>query len=436
MTPTRSSGAALVASGAVLSACVAAWAAGGDRTARIETHLALYGVAFAAYLVALRAAGGLSRRGLGLALLAAVAWRLALVAAPPLVSNDVNRSVWEGRIQLHGGNPYRWADRPESPRWVPLRDAVWEGMNHRGYTAVYPPAWQLAARLVVRLHDSITALKGFLAGCELLMLWPLAALLRRRGLPRERLLVVAWSPLALVEVAGGGHNEAFGVLWLCIALWALEAGRPLASALALAVGFQAKLLPGLVAAAWARRFRPWQALAALVLAGLLAVPYASAGWGLLRSLGKYGQFWRFNETAFAPLAALLGSHEAAARAAVVLVILLAGVLAWRRAEPVAAALAVVTATLLLSPNVLPWYALWLLPLLAVVEVPALLLFTGTVGLAYLVYPDWLSGERWHLGWGVRALEYGPCLAVAVAGARRRVTEGPARASRLNGPVPP
>jgi alpha-1,6-mannosyltransferase len=433
---TRGSAAALLASGATLTACVAAWAGGGERTGRIDSHLALYGLAFVAYLVALRAARGLSPRGLALAVLAAAAWRAALVAAPPLVSNDVNRSVWEGRVQLRGGNPYLWADRPESPRWLSLRDAVWVGMNHRGYTAVYPPAWQLAARVVVGLHDSIAALKAFLAGCELLMLWPLAAVLRRRGLPPERLLVLAWSPLALVETSGSGHNEAFGLLWLCAALWALEAGRPLVSALALAVGFQAKLLPGLIGLAWARRYRPWHAVAALALAGLLVVPYASAGWGLLRSLGKYGQFWRFNETGFALLAALAGGHEAAVRTGLALLALLAGVLAWRRTEPITAALALVTATLLVSPNVLPWYALWLLPLLVVVDAPALLLFTGTVGLAYLVYPDWLAGDPWRLGWGVRALEYGPCLAVALAGARRPVTDRRAPASGLKAPGSP
>jgi hypothetical protein len=88
-------------------------------------------------------------------------------------------------------------------------------------------------------------------------------------------------------------------------------------------------------------------------------------------------------------------------------------LAWRNVEPAAAALAVCSAWLLLTPNVLPWYALWLVPLLVLRDAPPLLLFTGTVALAYLVYPAWRSGEPWRLGWAVRALEYGPCAAVAL-----------------------
>jgi len=401
--------------GVVLTACVLAWALGPPPPTRIGPHLGLFGVAFAAYLAALAAARGLSHRALLACLSLALLWRALLVAAPPLLSNDINRYVWEGRVQVHGGNPYRWSDRPESPRWLPLRDSVYEGLNHKDYTAVYPPLFVLATRGVVAVHDSFTAMKAFLVGCELATLGVLALLLRRRRLPPERLLVLAWSPLALVEIAGSGHNDAFGLMWMALALLALDLDRPLLSALAVGAGVASKYLPGLVAAAWARRYRWWHVLAALALAGGLFVAYLdpASKKTMFLSLSKYSQFWRFNETLFAPLAAVLGSHEAAVRTGALLTLALALVLAWRKVEPVAAATAVVAAWLLLGPNVLPWYALWLLPFLVLRDEPAALLFTGTVSLAYLAYPDWQSGEPWKLGWGWRALVYGPCAAVAL-----------------------
>jgi len=405
----------LAAAGLVLTACVLSWASSPPPPARIAWQLASFGLAFAAYLVALAASGGVSRRGLLACLAAALVWRAVLVAAPPLLSNDINRYVWEGRVQLHGGNPYRWSDRPESPRWLPLRDEVYAGLNHKDYTAVYPPLFVLATRAVVRVHDSFTAMKAFLVLCELVTLGLLARLLLHRGLPLARLLILAWSPLALVEIAGSGHNEAFGMLWLTLALLALDLDRPLLSALAAAAGLLSKYLPGLVAAAWARRYRPWHVAAAAAACVPLVLLYLdeSSRQTMLLSLSKYSEFWRFNETLFAPLAALLGSHAAAVRGGALLTLALALWLGWRRTEPVAAATAVVVASLLLSPNVLPWYALWLLPLLVVRDEPAVLLFTGTVSLAYLVYPGWQSGEPWTLAWGWRALEYGPPALVAL-----------------------
>jgi hypothetical protein len=127
------------------------------------------------------------------------------------------------------------------------------------------------------------------------------------------------------------------------------------------------------------------------------------------------------------LDSLLPSRLAATRSATTLVVAFALLLAARRVEPTRAGLAVAVASIALSAHVLPWYALWLLPWLVLMDSPAALLFTGTVGLAYLVYPEWLSGGRWQVGWGVRALEYGPCVAVAAWAwirSRRRRAIGP------------
>jgi hypothetical protein len=63
--------------------------------------------------------------------------------------------------------------------------------------------------------------------------------------------------------------------------------------------------------------------------------------------------------------------------------------------------------------VLPWYAVWFLPLLVLRDEPAVLLFTGTVSVAYLAYPEYQSGDRWSIGWGMRTLEYAPCALVFV-----------------------
>jgi alpha-1,6-mannosyltransferase len=398
--------------GGVLTGCVAFWALRGDETDRVPTFLIAFGLAFAAYLVALRASRGLSPRLFQVALALAVLWRVALVATPPLLSDDVYRYVWEGRIQLHDGNPYKWADRAEASRWEGLRDAIWERVNHKDYTAVYPPLWQLAARAVVAVSDSVAAMKAFVVLCELGMLAALGRLLTLRGLPRERLLIAAWSPLALVEIAGSGHNEALGLLFLALALLALDAGRPLLSALASAFAFQSKLVPGVIAASWWRRYRAIHIVAAAVLAMALVVPYAGARQGLWRSLGSYGRYWRFNETLFAPLAALLGSHAAATTVAGMAVLGVALTLGFARVQPAVSGMAVAATWLLLTPNVLPWYALTFLPFLVLCDVPAVLVFTGTTALAYLVYPGWLLGGPWQVGWGVRAAEYGPCVVLA------------------------
>ncbi|HEY7516352.1 MAG TPA: hypothetical protein VIC87_17810, partial [Vicinamibacteria bacterium] len=97
---------ALGLSGGVITVSVIVWAVQGDQTTRVASFLAWFAVAFVAYISMLRGAATLSPRALLFALFLAGAWRALLVSAPPLLSDDVYRSVWEGRVQLRGGNPY------------------------------------------------------------------------------------------------------------------------------------------------------------------------------------------------------------------------------------------------------------------------------------------------------------------------------------------
>jgi len=413
----------LAAAGLVLTGAVASWAWSGPPADRVGLFLAAWGLAFAAYLAALHVARrGLPARVLTAALVAALAWRLVLVLGPPLLSDDIYRYVWEGRVQAHGGNPYRWTQRPEAERWEPLRDEVWERVNHKGLAAIYPPLFQLLARAAVAVSDSVTALKLLSLAGEIVALAALAVCLRARGQPLARLLVLAWSPLAIVEISGSGHNDALGLACVALALAALDRGRLPLAGVAVGAGVGVKLLPGLIAAAWVRRFRVRDvALACLVLA-LAVWPFLDAGRGLFTSLDKYSRYWRFNETLFAPLADLVLDHQGAVRAGALSVLALAVGLGLARVEAALAGLLVVAGWLLLGPNVLPWYALWLLPFLVLRLEPGTLLFTGSVALAYLVYPEWQSGERWQLGWGVRALEYAPCLVVGLLGRLRDAGE--------------
>jgi hypothetical protein len=266
----------LAVAGAALTVAVGSWAWHAPPTGRIAPFLAGWGVAFAAYLVALHAARrGLPPRVLGAALLLALAWRLLLVLGPPLLSDDIYRYVWEGRVQAQGGNPYLYAHRPEAERWEPLRDAVWERVNHNRLAAIYPPLFQLLARIAVAAWDSVTSLKLLALAGELLALAALAVSLRARGLPASRLLILAWSPLAILEIAGGGHNDALGLACVAVALAALDRGRLALAGVAVGAGVGVKLLPGLIAAAWLRRFRARDVALALIVVGVTALPFVS-----------------------------------------------------------------------------------------------------------------------------------------------------------------
>src|SRR5262249_49475392 len=65
-------------------------------------------------------------------LLIALLLRLGPLLAPPSLSTDIYRYVWDGRVQAAGINPYRYV--PADPALAALRDAaVYPNINRAGY---------------------------------------------------------------------------------------------------------------------------------------------------------------------------------------------------------------------------------------------------------------------------------------------------------------
>jgi len=99
-----------------------------------------------------------------------------------------------------------------------------------------------------------------------------------------------------------------------------------------------------------------------------------------------------------------------ARGLVVMIVLGLGLgLAVRGVGPLVAARWVVLITLLLSPQVHPWYLLWLLPLEVTLGRQTALVWSVTVLLAYVPLAGWLSDRVWLEPAGATAFEYGAVL---------------------------
>ncbi len=98
----------------------------------------------------------------------AVAMRAALLPAPPFLSSDIYRYVWDGQVQAAGINPYRYI--PADPALEPLRDpAIYPLINRKDYAhTIYPPAAQAVFAAVGQVSRSVTGMKLAMLGFEAL----------------------------------------------------------------------------------------------------------------------------------------------------------------------------------------------------------------------------------------------------------------------------
>lgn len=443
------SGAPWLAAGGCLTAAFLWMRALGDLGARVgglwcALALAAVGYGLAAWMLLRREPAPVAPWSLPLVGGFALLFRLTLVGAAPSLSDDVYRYLWDGRVQAAGINPYAFP--PDADELTPLRDADWARVNHREVATVYPPLAQGLFGAVHAVAPGLFGLKAALVGCDLALIAALWRLLAARGLDPRRVALYAWHPLPVVEIAGSGHVDVLGVLLLVLALLFLVRERRHASALALAAAALAKVVPLVcVPAFWgcwarpgARGWRRWldprprAPLAWLPVAAAAAyVPFAGAGPGLWSGLRTFAEKWRFNDSLYGLVYALLADPApgwawddrallAARWLCLGLLALAAVVVATRCADPVRACLWLFGVQLLLAPTVHPWYALWLVPGLALSFEAPWVALSWLVFLAYEVLAGYRATGLWEEAAWVRWAEYGPVYALLAWSAVRRL----------------
>lgn len=318
------------------------------------------------------------RPSLVLILGTAILMRVIALAAPVFLSDDIYRYVWDGRVQAAGINPYRYI--PTDRHLAALQDeAIFPNINRNNYApTIYPPIAQMLFLLAHGFGGTVLATKLVFVAAEAVGIWALLLVLRAAEAPRQQILLYAWHPLPIWEIAGSGHIDAAVVAFTVLALAAALAGRRAWSGAALAAATLVKFFPLVVAPAL---WRPagsnrwdWRWPAAFIAVVVAAyLPYVAAGWRVLGFLPGYAAeenltsgsgFWLLDMSRHVvpvPLAAYLATIAAAMAG------LSIGALR-RTPQPRSslrwATVLAIAVTFLSSPHY-PWYFVWLVALLAV-----------------------------------------------------------------------
>ncbi|MGH9264490.1 MAG: glycosyltransferase 87 family protein [Acidimicrobiales bacterium] len=322
--------AAAAVAGVGLSLAVATGEPIGDARWALLARLAVWAVAWGAGVVC---AFRLPKRVAVPAVFAvAVALRLAALAGQPVLSDDLYRYAWDGRVQASGTDPY--LHPPDSPELTGLREEwLWpdaegcaglqreEGctrINRPSVRTIYPPVaqgWFAAVYRVagVDVHHKAWQAAGLLTDLALIGLLP--AVLRAWRRDERWTVLYALSPVPVVEVVNNGHVDGLAALLVVLALLAAARRRPvlvgaLVGAAALVKIYPAVLALAFVAAVPAARRRAVLARVGGAAGALVALAYlphvAASGLRVLGYLPGYLREERYDEGGRYLLAGLLG----------------------------------------------------------------------------------------------------------------------------------
>ncbi len=370
-----------------------------------------------------------------IAIVFAVLFRVSILFAPPYLSDDIYRYIWDGRVQAAGINPYRYI--PAAPELAQLRDdTIYPKINRREIAhTIYPPVAQVVFLLTTRISESVVWMKFTMLIFEMVAIWAIASLLNLLGRPRQLLLLYAWHPLVVWEFAGSGHVDAIAIGFIALAFLAWQRRSDLGAGFLLASATLVKLFPLVLLPAMLKRDR-WKVVplfAVTIIVGYLA--YLSVGpRAVLGSVPVYTQemgvitgqqFYALS------LARKLFGWELPSLAYIIATVLIMSAIAlWvlsRRTEDhLKHAMLLATATTVLFAPHFSWYFCWLVFFLCFT--PRLAVFYLTIANLFL-YRTWLGDSPDEM-FVINSVIYLPALLLGLiewswraSAARRRCQKG-------------
>ena len=318
-------------------------------------------------------------------LFAGIAARLVLVGVSPFNTHDVQRYLFDGRMVLEGLDPY--LNNPDPQKYAALYAEGFDvAPEHRGYRTIYPPLALGVFTLCARAGPvaGFWLWKILITVASILSLLLVAQVLyeRRRG---QWLVWLSLSPIALLEIGVGAHVDALSMLGVACLVWSLHRGLSFGAAAGLSLAILSKIIPGwlLLGAVFNKSLRrPF-----LGAVGITLVVYAFMlliGFSPLGSLLEFARVWRFGSV----LASLLAVFDMAQHTLIYAALMFSGwmILTQRLQNKAVEMLlsAIFVWGLATSPVLFPWYALSVLPLLALAPSGILLGWTSALPFTYEV----------------------------------------------------
>ncbi len=369
----------------------------------------------------------------------AIGIRLVVVLAHnPALSDDVHRYTFDGRNLAAGVNPYLVLPEHRidaaQPQWAGEREVA-ALINNPQLHTVYLPVSQYvfgaAATLIADAWstpmDAARVFRGVFSVIDIAVVVMLLLALRRAGRSPWWVVLYAWHPLVVSEIAGSGHQDVIGIALMVAALLVAQRGASVrlrvgwwAAPLTLAI--LVKPIAAFVGLFVARRCSFKALLAAgllgVIVIGVIGTPLllshdAQPLQNMRETAEQFTTKWSHFSSVYEPILTVLEAidpiedrdvqwekkerHESIARwLALTILLLVVVVVVVRDMELWTAARIVLLVMVLLSPTAHPWYLLWALALMPMSPSPALWILSLTLPWGYAVLGDTID---WSVpGW--------------------------------------
>lgn len=342
-----------------------------------------------------------TQKALLIAIVAGILVRVFGLFFFPLLSDDIYRFIWDGRLWHLGLNAYAYLPTGIEQDFADKAELLRE-MNSPEYFTVYPPVSQLLFYLsswsVLGIKGAAIILKSFFLMADLVTLFFGLKLLRILKLSPSCILIYWLNPLIVIEGVGNLHLEMVMIAFLAMALVWFAQKKYFIALILLALSVGVKLLSLLIFPfLWLLMPRELRVKAILVFGLASVVIFSPILLGLnfaefLSSIDLYFRKFEFNASIYYLLRSVgqwISGYNLIAYVGPGLALVFLGSYykIWRKSwqNPILSLFTVLLVYYLLATTVHPWYLSMLLFCSVFVPFRSIWLWSALIMLTYINY---------------------------------------------------
>ena len=309
----------------------------------------------------------------------------------PLLSDDIYRYLWEAKVLLKGFNPYILP--PSSKKLIFLHDKIYNFINHKNLPSIYPPVMLYFSAIIVKICYSIEFYKFTLFLIDIANFFIIILILHNIQKPLRYSLFYLIHPLTTIEIEWSGHNEVIMIFFILLGILFLLKNRNTLKIVFFTMSVFTKYIYGIFIKDFIKNKKDFFAF--IFIAMIFYLPFINDFFRDFFSLKVYLYSWEFNGSLYKILTIFIKNKFMVRIILGILFIFMWIFINVKVKDIFKRFVYLLTALIIVSPTVHPWYGLWLLPFLCFRFELMLYIFLMLLPFSYYVLIDYFKYGIWH-----------------------------------------
>ncbi|NJD22844.1 MAG: hypothetical protein FIA82_09290 [Melioribacter sp.] len=343
--------------------------------------------------------------------------RLSFISVNPIGSDDYYRYMWDGKVQSAGINPYLYL--PHDPVLLNLHSEIIPKLiNNPELKTIYFPLSQWLFYAGYSLSgESVWGYKLLLLVSELMTLFALFLLIKKKKLPEKYILLYALCPLPIIQFSLDAHLDGFGLPLLIFALFFYVDNKKILSLIFLGLSFSIKpvgflFLPILFFYEKKLTDRIKIVFIPAIAFSIQFLPYIFSS-NPFEAFFIYAKHWTFNGIVFNIINSSIQNNQTARIICGILLVICFLPFIFNKMDLLHKYYYSVLLLMIFSPVVHPWYLAWLAVLLPIFPRWSGIFFVGFSSSTVFTVLNYQLNGLWKEYPIVLLLEYLPVISIFI-----------------------